>query len=830
MKNRFTQKAEHALEGALIAAREMGHTYIGSEHLLLALALEPESVSAKLMQARGISAEQLRTAIEDASGLGSPTRITPAEMTPRTRKIIESAAAEAQQSGVGYIGTEHLLLAILTERDSAALRILNLLRVNVQELQGEIRSFFNGRLPAPDTEKAGENDKKGGKRNSELSAAPALRNFGRDLTALAREGRLDPVIGRKTETERVIQTLSRRTKNNPCLIGEPGVGKTAVIEGLAQMIADGNVPEQLRDKLIITLDIPAMVAGAKYRGEFEERLKNVMEEVARNPRIILFVDEIHTIIGAGGAEGAIDAANIIKPALARGEMQLIGATTITEYRRHIEKDAALERRFQSVTVGEPTEKEALQILRGLRERFSVHHGLHITDEALEAAVGLSVRYLPDRFLPDKAIDLIDEAAAHQRVLTFSMPPVLREMEEHRRQLIQEKEEAITRQDFEQAARLRDEELRCTEAYQQAKTDWELGGASKKKSVTAEHIAQIVTQQTSIPLNRLMEEESARLLALEDTLRARVIGQEDAIAAVARAIRRGRVGIKDPRRPIGSFLFLGQSGVGKTELSRALAEVLFGSTSAMIRLDMSEYMEKHSVSKLIGSPPGYVGYEEGGRLTEQVRRRPYAVLLFDEIEKAHPDIFNLLLQILEDGRLTDAQGRRVDFRNTVIILTSNLGSDPRDNREPAGFGASSEKKADDPRESNALRGAFRPEFINRIDDIIRFAPLDPPALRRITRLLLEDLTRRVAAQGITLDFAEDAVDWLAGKGSGTRFGARPLRRAIVRYVENRLAMAMLTEEIQTGDRLTVSLAPERTGDEDALLLHVDSRPLTPMLPH
>ncbi len=830
MKNRFTQKAEHALEGALTAAREMGHTYIGSEHLLLALALEPESVSAKLMQARGIAAEQLRTAIEDASGLGSPTRITPADMTPRTKKIIESAATEAQQSGVGYIGTEHLLLAILTERDSAALRILTLLRVNVQELQGEIRSFFHSRLPAPTTEKPADNEKKGGKRSAELDAAPSLRNFGRDLTALAREGRLDPVIGRKNETERVIQTLSRRTKNNPCLIGEPGVGKTAVIEGLAQQIADGNVPEQLRDKLIITLDIPAMVAGAKYRGEFEERLKNVMEEVARNPRIILFVDEIHTIIGAGGAEGAIDAANIIKPALARGEMQLIGATTITEYRRHIEKDAALERRFQSVTVGEPTEEEALQILRGLRERFSLHHGLQITDEALEAAVGLSVRYLPDRFLPDKAIDLIDEAAAHLRMLAFSVPPALREMEDHRRRLAQEKEEAITRQDFERAARLRDEEKHCEEAYLQAKAEWEQIGASEQKAVTAEHIAAIVTQQTAIPLNRLMEEESTRLLALEETLGARVIGQADAIAAVAKAIRRGRVGIKDPRRPIGSFLFLGPSGVGKTELSRALADALFGSTEAMIRLDMSEYMEKHSVSKLIGSPPGYVGYEEGGRLTEQVRRRPYAVILFDEIEKAHPDIFNLLLQILEDGRLTDSQGRRVDFRNTVIILTSNLGSDPKDNREPAGFGSASGKKDSDPRESNALRGAFRPEFINRIDDIIRFAPLDPSALRQITGLLLEDLSRRVAAQGIFLEVEDSAVGWLAEKGSGTRFGARPLRRAIVHYVEDRLAMAMLNEEIRVGDRVTLALADHIAGEDDALLLRVDSHPLTPLLPH
>ena len=817
MKNRFTQKAEHALEGALIAAREFGHTYIGSEHLLLALSLEPDSVSAKLLLARGITAEQIRAAIGDASGVGSPTHITPADMTPRTRRIIESAANEADRSGSNCIGTEHLLLAILTERDSAALRILQVLRISIPDLQNEILGFFGSTLPAGDMGKSKESEKKEQKRSGELAAFPALRSFGRDLTALAREGKLDPVIGRTTETERVIQTLSRRTKNNPCLIGEPGVGKTAVIEGLAQRIAEKNVPEQLNDKQIITLDIPAMIAGAKYRGEFEERMKSVMEEVMRNPRIILFVDEIHTIIGAGGAEGAIDAANIIKPALARGEMQLIGATTITEYRRHIEKDAALERRFQPIMVNEPSEEDTLRILQGLREKFELHHGLRIEDDALEAAVSLSVRYLPDRFLPDKAIDLIDEAAAKQRMLAFTTPPMLRHMEEKLHRLSAEKESAITMQNFELAAKLRDEENAARSEYREAKAAWDTANDADGRSINAEDIAQIITQQTSIPVCRLLEEESARLLSLEEELRGRVIGQDDAVGAVARAIRRGRIGIKDPRRPIGSFLFLGQSGVGKTELSRALAETLFGSESAMIRLDMSEYMEKHSASKLIGSPPGYVGYEEGGHLTEQIRRRPYAVLLFDEIEKAHPDIFNLLLQILEDGQLTDAQGRRVDFRNTVIILTSNLGTSRDDKRSPVGFNRQSYPALSDPRELPALREAFRPEFLNRIDDVIRFSPLDREALRKIACLLLERVIARISAQGIELNFSDEAIDLLVDEGMSEEFGARPLRRVIVSRVEDRLASALLSEEIHSGDRVIVTVSKEFSGERDLCLV-------------
>ena len=803
MKNRFTQKAEHALEGALAAARELGHTYIGSEHLLLALTLEPDSVSSKLLLARGVTGELLRTAIGDALGVGSRSAIGPGDMTPRTRKIIEQAASEAMRLGCSYIGTEHLLLAVLSERDSAALRLLGVLRVSAADLLGDVQNYFGVSAPVGESVKQAESEKKPSRREG-LATTPALHSYGRDLTALAREGRLDPVIGREAETERVIQTLSRRTKNNPCLIGEPGVGKTAVVEGLAQRIAAGAVPEQLRDRIIVTLDIPAMVAGAKYRGEFEERLKSVMEEVARDPRIVLFVDEIHTIIGAGGAEGAIDAANIIKPALARGEMQLIGATTITEYRRHIEKDAALERRFQSIMVGEPSEDEAVLILRGLREKLEAHHRLRIGDDALEAAVGLSVRYIPDRFLPDKAIDLIDEAAAHQRMLAFTTPPALRELETKLHSLSAAKEEAVTAQDFERAARLRDEEIGCREAYREAKESWETRGSGDEMRVTAAHIAEIVTQWTAIPVHRLLEAESERLLALEDELRARVIGQEEAVSAVARAIRRGRTGIKDPRRPIGSFLFLGPTGVGKTELSRALAEALFGQTSAMIRLDMSEYMEKHSVSKLIGSPPGYVGYEEGGRLTEQIRRRPYSVVLFDEIEKAHPDIFNLLLQILEDGHLTDAQGRRVDFRNTVIILTSNLGSSPGEESRTVGFGSADGRPAD-AREEKALRTAFRPEFLNRVDDVIRFAPLRPEDIAAITRLMLEELSVRVGKNGITLSFDDSVVDWLAETGYSPRYGARPLRRAIVRHIEDSLSTALLEGQIREGDAVIAHAA-------------------------
>ncbi|MBR6709114.1 MAG: ATP-dependent Clp protease ATP-binding subunit [Clostridia bacterium] len=800
MKNRFTQKAEHALETALSVARELGHTYIGSEHLLLALTEETDSVAAKLLLSRGVDSARIRKSITEAAGIGSPSGVSPADMTPRTKKIIETASQESIRCGNGYIGTEHLLLGILRERDSAATRILGAMNVGTADLQNDILNLFNITELPVEAPRAQERERKDSRHPAPLSNTSVLQTYGRDLTALAREGKIDPIIGREAETERLIQTLSRRTKNNPCLIGEPGVGKTAVVEGLARRIVAQNVPESLQNRLIITLDIPAMIAGAKYRGEFEERLKRVMEEVRNNPNIILFVDEIHTIIGAGGAEGAIDAANIIKPALARGEMQLIGATTIAEYRRHIEKDAALERRFQSVLVGEPSEDETCRILQGIREKFEQHHRLKISDEAIDAAVRLSVRYIPDRFLPDKAIDLIDEAAAHQRIRRFTVPPTLRQKEEELRKLSARKEAAVIAQNFELAAAIRDEEEAFRSTFLTEKKAWEETERTETV-VTAEHIAEIVTQWTSIPLNRLLAEEGERLLTLEDELGQSVIGQKEAISAVSRAIRRGRAGIKDPHRPIGSFLFIGPSGVGKTELCRALARALFGSSDAMIRLDMSEYMERHSVSKLIGSPPGYIGYDEGGRLTEQIRRRPYAVLLFDEIEKAHPDIFNLLLQVLEEGELTDAQGRRVDFRNTVIILTSNVGSSSPENSRRAGFNAEADLTETDPRTMKALRDTFRPEFLNRIDDVVRFMPLSAEDAASITRLLLDQLCHRAADEGIRLHFDESVIRHLAQVGFSPEFGARPLRRTITRMIEDPLATEILAGNLRSGEKIT-----------------------------
>ena len=622
---------------------------------------------------------------------------------------------------------------------------------------------------------------------------------------MARAGKIDPIIGRESETERVIQILSRRTKNNPCLIGEPGVGKTAVVEGLAQRIVAGNVPENLRDKSIVTLDIAAMIAGAKYRGEFEERFKNVMEEVQKNPDIILFIDEIHTIIGAGAAEGAVDAANIIKPALARGEMQVIGATTISEYRKHIEKDAALERRFQSVMVGEPTSEEALQILRGLRDKYEAHHKLKISDEALEAAVQLSVRYITDRFLPDKAIDLVDEAASRLRITAHTSPEDLKELEKKLQSLAHDKEEAISSQDFETAARLRDEEQKVKADYDQKKAEWEKNNDTSSLTVSATDIADVVTQWTGIPVNRLLEEESEKLLHLDGLLKERVIGQDPAVEAVSRAIRRGRMGLKDPRRPIGSFIFMGPTGIGKTELAKALAEVMFGSPSAMIRLDMSEYMEKHSVSKLIGSPPGYVGYEEGGQLTEKIRRKPYSVVLFDEIEKAHPDVFNILLQVLEDGVLTDSQGRHVDFRNTILILTSNVGASEIGGTKALGFTSTPASDADDAarreRMMNALKSTFRPEFLNRIDDIIIFNSLRQEDIEAIAGLMLDDVKKRIGDLGITVSFDPSVAALLAKEGFDPTYGARPLRRAVVRMVEDAFSTEMLEGKIQAGDSIT-----------------------------
>ena len=796
MNNRFTGKAQNALNNSLRFARSMGHTYIGSEHLLLALAAEAESVAAKLLMKHGITVERVRERIAELVGVGSESAVSPADMTPRTKKIIEGSAVEAARTGQNYIGTEHLLLSLLAERDCVALKIIGDLGGDTEDIGREIKALL-GSTPTAQGKESG----KGG-----IEGAPTLSSFGRDLTEMARAGKLDPIIGRERETERVIQILSRRSKNNPCLIGEPGVGKTAVVEGLAQKIVDGAVPETLKGKTVFTLDVAAMIAGAKYRGEFEERLKSVMEEVAKNPDIILFIDEIHTIVGAGAAEGAVDAANIIKPALSRGEMQVIGATTIAEYRKHIEKDAALERRFQSVTVGEPTPDEAILILKGLRDKYEAHHKLKISDEAISAAVALSVRYINDRFLPDKAIDLIDEAASRLRISSHTSPPDLREGEERLAALAREKEEAVSAQDFERAAALRDEERTLREAHEAAVAAWKNGVGDKELLLGEAEIADVVTQWTGIPVARLLEEEGKRLLRLETLLHERVIGQDAAVSAVAKAIRRGRMGLKDPKRPIGSFIFLGPTGVGKTELTKALSELLFGDKNAMIRLDMSEYMEKHSVSKLIGSPPGYVGFEEGGQLTEKIRRKPYSVVLFDEIEKAHPDVFNILLQVLEDGILTDAQGRRVDFKNTVVILTSNVGAAHLTGaaKKALGFAAASDaddKKQSDAKVMEALKATFRPEFLNRIDDIIIFDKLSEEDIRAIATLMLADVQARVKALGIDLAFDESVTLLVANEGFDPVYGARPLRRAIVRLVEDALSGAMLEGLVGAGDSVT-----------------------------
>ena len=809
MNNRFTQKAQNTLNNSLRFAAEMGHTYIGSEHLLLALTAEADSVASKLLTARGMSVEKLKNAIEAASGLGSGSSVSPADMTPRTKRIIEGSAMEAHRGGQGYIGTEHLLLSLLGERDCVGVQILEHLGVSTPDLRQELLNLLGG---ASGSAADGKHPASGraNEQKSSLSGAPTLASYGRDLTAMAREGKIDPIIGRDKETERVIQILSRRQKNNPCLIGEPGVGKTAVVEGLAQKIVEGAVPETLKDKIIVTLDVASMVAGAKYRGEFEERLKSVMEEVVKNPSIILFIDEIHTIVGAGAAEGAVDAANIIKPALARGEMQVIGATTIQEYRKHIEKDAALERRFQSVTVGEPSAEESILILKGLRDKYEAHHKLKISDEAIDAAVNLSKRYIADRFLPDKAIDLLDEAASRLRISAHTSPPDLKETEDQLSALSHEKEEAISAQDFERAAALRDQEKALRESYDKAKKDWESSVGDQQLTVGETDIADVVTQWTGIPVSRLLEEESERLLHLDELLHQRVIGQDAAVEAVARAIRRGRMGLKDPKRPIGSFIFLGPTGVGKTELCKALAELLFGDANAMIRMDMSEYMEKHSVSKLIGSPPGYVGFEEGGQLTEKIRRKPYSVVLFDEIEKAHPDVFNILLQVLEDGILTDSQGRKVDFKNTILIMTSNVGASALTSpaRGALGFAqgdsTASEGEKANAKAMEALKATFRPEFLNRVDDIIIFNRLTEENIRAIASLLLAEVKKRVENIGISISFDDAVAALMAKEGFDAVYGARPLRRAIVRLIEDAFSGAMLEGKFKAGDSVTVTV--------------------------
>ncbi|MCX8128545.1 MAG: ATP-dependent Clp protease ATP-binding subunit [Clostridia bacterium] len=800
MYGRFTEKAEKAITFSQESAMLLGHNYVGTEHLLLGLVKEGSGVAARVLQNQGVTEEKILKEIEELIGKGEQTGEQPLGFTPRTKRVLELSFREARRMGHNYIGTEHLLLGIMKEGESVAVRILMDLGVDPQKLLNEILKMLSSEAPGATGEP---------KSSPNYSNTPTLNQFGRDLTEMAREGKFDPVIGRDQEIERVIQILSRRTKNNPCLIGEPGVGKTAIAEGLAQKIVEGNIPEILKDKRVVTLDLSSMVAGAKYRGEFEERLKKAMDEIRKAGNIILFIDEMHTIIGAGAAEGAIDASNILKPSLARGEIQVIGATTLDEYRKHVEKDAALERRFQPITVGEPSKEEAIEILKGVRDKYEAHHRVNITDDAVEAAVKLSDRYIADRYLPDKAIDLIDEAASRVRLKSFTAPPDLKKLEEQVENLRKEKEEAIRCQEYEKAARVRDEEQKIKGELDKMKNEWNQKNQTKTDTVTEEEIAEIVSSWTGIPVKRLAEEESERLMKMEEVLHLRVIGQEEAVKAVSRAIRRGRVGLKDPKRPVGSFIFLGPTGVGKTELCKALAEAIFGDENAMVRIDMSEYMEKHSVSRLVGSPPGYVGYEEGGQLTEKVRRKPYSVLLFDEIEKAHPDVFNILLQILEDGRLTDSQGRKVDFRNTVIIMTSNVGA--RLITEPKRMGFSTDKDEKNKNYENMksevmgeLKRTFRPEFLNRIDETIVFHPLDEEHLKKIVSLMLDMLSNRLKQSAITIEVDEDVKLYLAKRGFDPVYGARPLRRSIQSMVEDELAEEMLEGKIKPGDKVTIGL--------------------------
>lgn len=806
MFGRFTERAQKVLFLARDEARRLGHPAVGTEHLLLGLLREGDGIAARALQALGVNLDKVRKEVEKIVVPGDLKSGEEIGLTPRAKKVLELAQEEGRKQGVSYVGTEHILLGLIREGEGVAARVLVSQGLTLEKLRREVLMQLGGIGPMPQGHPQAGAARRAGQTQT-------MDELGRDLTQLAREGKLDPVIGRDQEIQRVIQILSRRTKNNPCLIGEPGVGKTAVVEGLAQRIVENKVPEILADKRLVTLDMSAVVAGTKYRGEFEERLKKVIDEIRNAGNVILFIDEVHTLVGAGAAEGAIDAANILKPALARGELQCIGATTLDEYRKNIEKDAALERRFQPVMVGEPTIEESIEILKGLRDRYEAHHRVKITDSALKAAVKLSNRYITDRYLPDKAIDLMDEAASRVRLKAYTAPPDVKELEEKIETLKKEKESAVVNQEFEKAASLRDEEQKLQEELARIKDNWVQRKELDQSIVTEEDIADIVSSWTGVPVNKLQEEESERLLQMEDTLHQRVIGQDDAVRAVSRAVRRARAGLKDPKRPIGSFIFLGPTGVGKTELARALAEALFGDEEAMIRFDMSEYMEKHTVSRLLGAPPGYVGYEEAGQLTEMVRRNPYSVVLFDEIEKAHPDIFHVLLQVMEDGRLTDAQGRTVDFRNTVIIMTSNVGANLIRHEQRLGFKAGERRDAMDyeamkERVTEELRRTFRPEFLNRVDEIIVFHPLEEEHMKEIVELMLKNISKRIAEFGLHLEFTQEAKEFLVKEGYDPTFGARPLRRVIQRMVEDELSEELLAGRFKSGDEILVDVGENK----------------------
>lgn len=797
MFGRFTERAQKVLALALEEAVRLGHKDIGTEHVLLGLIREGEGIAAKALQSLGLGLDKIQSEVEALIGRGTEQsgNYTP-NYTPRAKKVIELSMDEARKLGHTYVGTEHILLGLIREGEGIAARIMNNLGVSLNKARQQVLQLLGSSEMMASHQPAN---------NSASANTPTLDSLARDLTSIAKEGGLDPVIGRQKEIERVIQVLSRRTKNNPVLIGEPGVGKTAIAEGLAQKIVNNEIPETLRDKRVMTLDMGTVVAGTKYRGEFEDRLKKIMDEIRQAGNIILFIDELHTLIGAGGAEGAIDASNILKPALARGELQCVGATTLDEYRKYIEKDAALERRFQPIQVDEPNVEDAIKILHGLRDRYEAHHRVKITDEAIDQAVRLSDRYITDRFLPDKAIDLVDEAASKVRLQSFTVPPNLKELEVRLEEVRKEKDAAVQSQEFEEAAALRDQEQKLREELDRTKKDWKERQGKLNMEVTPEDIAHVVANWTGVPVVKLKQEETERLLKMEEILHDRVIGQDEAVKSISRAVRRARAGLKDPKRPIGSFIFLGPTGVGKTELARAVAETLFGDEDSMIRIDMSEYMEKHSTSRLVGAPPGYVGYDEGGQLTEKVRRKPYSVILLDEIEKAHPDVFNILLQVLDDGRLTDSKGRTVDFRNTVVIMTSNVGANMIKKNTSLGFTiGDTEKKYQDMKDKvmDELKRSFRPEFLNRIDEVIVFHSLEQEHIEQIVSLMTDELRKRLKEQSIDFQLTDEAKKVLAKEGFDPAYGARPLRRAIQRNIEDRLSEELLKGTISKGDTVNI----------------------------